>query len=156
MKKYLVLLATVVMVLALFSSCSQGTGDEDGKKVLRFVFWGDIEEIKIINNIVEKFEAAYPGIKVKAERAPAGNPYMEKIMTQIAGKMAPDVVFVSSDNIPVFAKKGLLNDLNPYVKRDKFPIDSFYEVLVDRFIYCLLYTSPSPRDRTRSRMPSSA
>ena len=23
-------------------------------------------------------------------------------------------------------------------------------------IYCLLYTSPSPRDRTRSRMPSSA
>ena len=24
------------------------------------------------------------------------------------------------------------------------------------FIRCLLYTSPSPRDRTRSRMPSSA
>ena len=24
------------------------------------------------------------------------------------------------------------------------------------FRYCLLYTSPSPRDRTRSRMPSSA
>ena len=26
----------------------------------------------------------------------------------------------------------------------------------DHFEYCLLYTSPSPRDRTRSRMPSSA
>ena len=25
-----------------------------------------------------------------------------------------------------------------------------------RFKNCLLYTSPSPRDRTRSRMPSSA
>ena len=25
-----------------------------------------------------------------------------------------------------------------------------------RYITCLLYTSPSPRDRTRSRMPSSA
>ena len=25
-----------------------------------------------------------------------------------------------------------------------------------RVIFCLLYTSPSPRDRTRSRMPSSA
>ena len=24
------------------------------------------------------------------------------------------------------------------------------------YTYCLLYTSPSPRDRTRSRMPSSA
>ena len=30
-------------------------------------------------------------------------------------------------------------------------------LVVDRFLYtCLLYTSPSPRDRTRSRMPSSA
>ena len=26
----------------------------------------------------------------------------------------------------------------------------------ERMITCLLYTSPSPRDRTRSRMPSSA
>ena len=26
----------------------------------------------------------------------------------------------------------------------------------ESFISCLLYTSPSPRDRTRSRMPSSA
>ena len=25
-----------------------------------------------------------------------------------------------------------------------------------KYICCLLYTSPSPRDRTRSRMPSSA
>ena len=27
---------------------------------------------------------------------------------------------------------------------------------VEVFEHCLLYTSPSPRDRTRSRMPSSA
>ena len=26
----------------------------------------------------------------------------------------------------------------------------------DKHVACLLYTSPSPRDRTRSRMPSSA
>ena len=34
----------------------------------------------------------------------------------------------------------------------------FWEMtLVDEPFYtCLLYTSPSPRDRTRSRMPSSA
>ena len=27
---------------------------------------------------------------------------------------------------------------------------------VEQLVTCLLYTSPSPRDRTRSRMPSSA
>ena len=33
----------------------------------------------------------------------------------------------------------------------------FYtETTADGYEVCLLYTSPSPRDRTRSRMPSSA
>ena len=30
------------------------------------------------------------------------------------------------------------------------------DITVKNNYYCLLYTSPSPRDRTRSRMPSSA
>ena len=39
--------------------------------------------------------------------------------------------------------------------RDKASDDSIIQ-LIHRSISCLLYTSPSPRDRTRSRMPSSA
>ena len=35
-------------------------------------------------------------------------------------------------------------------------IDKFVEVFMGKYGTCLLYTSPSPRDRTRSRMPSSA
>ena len=31
-----------------------------------------------------------------------------------------------------------------------------FDYVTDPIITCLLYTSPSPRDRTRSRMPSSA
>ena len=48
--------------------------------------------------------------------------------------------------------------------RDEWYSEEFMAKLTDaelRFVvmhegYCLLYTSPSPRDRTRSRMPSSA
>ena len=41
---------------------------------------------------------------------------------------------------------------------DRFDIDEEYKTdKQNEFIEtCLLYTSPSPRDRTRSRMPSSA
>ena len=40
---------------------------------------------------------------------------------------------------------------------DEVEIGLLREVEVAEHIYdCLLYTSPSPRDRTRSRMPSSA
>ena len=36
------------------------------------------------------------------------------------------------------------------------PIAKFVKDYMDEYKVCLLYTSPSPRDRTRSRMPSSA
>ena len=32
----------------------------------------------------------------------------------------------------------------------------FGDIILDRYISCLLYTSPSPRDVEESRMPSSA
>ena len=35
-------------------------------------------------------------------------------------------------------------------------IDKLNLKIVGEYYICLLYTSPSPRDRTRSRMPSSA
>ena len=39
----------------------------------------------------------------------------------------------------------------------QYEVDTgWIEVINSRYHICLLYTSPSPRDRTRSRMPSSA
>ena len=46
---------------------------------------------------------------------------------------------------PVFAAAVVLNEKNISILKQFGVTDS-----------CLLYTSPSPRDRTRSRMPSSA
>ena len=43
---------------------------------------------------------------------------------------------------------------NEILKGD--PIKSHEGMMYGRMYACLLYTSPSPRDRTRSRMPSSA
>ena len=40
---------------------------------------------------------------------------------------------------------------NPSAAQKQFP-----NLLLGFALACLLYTSPSPRDRTRSRMPSSA
>ena len=45
---------------------------------------------------------------------------------------------------------------NSYWARNVFKLDYGTLFLVGTLLGCLLYTSPSPRDRTRSRMPSSA
>ena len=44
----------------------------------------------------------------------------------------------------------------PYLPAEAFAMASGSGVEMDHTRGCLLYTSPSPRDRTRSRMPSSA
>ena len=52
------------------------------------------------------------------------------------------------------AVRRLRNFLNPH---SRLPTcDKDMVLLGERYESCLLYTSPSPRDRTRSRMPSSA
>ena len=53
----------------------------------------------------------------------------------------------------VILKHGLRNALLPLVSQTAVDAAALFGGLV---ITCLLYTSPSPRDRTRSRMPSSA
>ena len=45
----------------------------------------------------------------------------------------------------LFTVDGMVEDEAPLKKE-----------IYEQVRYCLLYTSPSPRDRTRSRMPSSA
>ena len=47
-----------------------------------------------------------------------------------------------------------VDDLPDYIKEGI--IFHFVEEYSDVFKICLLYTSPSPRDRQKSRMPSSA
>ena len=50
------------------------------------------------------------------------------------------------------------NNLNLGIKEIGWKLDfrKFRIYLAEKYKVCLLYTSPSPRDRTRSRMPSSA
>ena len=48
--------------------------------------------------------------------------------------------------------KLLFEDLS----REQEELEAFAKTVDDKIRDCLLYTSPSPRDRTRSRMPSSA
>ena len=60
---------------------------------------------------------------------------------------------MTADDIRHMSEDDLL-DMDYFLNED----DEFGEDFpgAEGFYICLLYTSPSPRDRTRSRMPSSA
>ena len=70
----------------------------------------------------------------------------------------------SQNGISIIDKKIKQLNLYSFIRTMKFDVrsslpfkDNTVEVCYSHMLYCcLLYTSPSPRDRTRSRMPSSA
>ena len=58
--------------------------------------------------------------------------------------------------IPEPLQKGILKAANRLLGGAIDVPAAWLEGFAEDFRACLLYTSPSPRDRTRSRMPSSA
>ena len=68
------------------------------------------------------------------------------------------IVYQATDTAgrQVAIKEYLPNSLALRTRGDVTPLISAEHLGAFRYGICLLYTSPSPRDRTRSRMPSSA
>ena len=79
----------------------------------------------------------------------------EKVVSQFKSKnnklVSGSVKRVTRDNIIV----DITHEAEALLPRDKLMPGEIYKIN-DRIRACLLYTSPSPRDRQKSRMPSSA
>ena len=72
-----------------------------------------------------------------------------------------EIGFLRSKHLPpstVFMQGRLRHPFRLYANDDGNICAIICEIIINRegLYTCLLYTSPSPRDRTRSRMPSSA
>ena len=77
-----------------------------------------------------------------------------KTLFNLMGKLAKSDGRVSESEIA--HAQALMNQLKMTPSHKKEAIDYFREGTKEDFEICLLYTSPSPRDLSTSRMPSSA
>lgn len=67
--------------------------------------------------IIDMFIETHPHITVKIEEAPWGD-FTSRIATQIAGNTMPDVWFQENATILGYGKRGVAEDLKPYIERD--------------------------------------
>ena len=103
----------------------------------------------------------------QAAHAPLTKHYAINITTELKGTDGTPSASVLPEVNRLLKASGLSQTLDtsthvyewladPSSSTDKFEVDCRFEELIDGNYYCLLYTSPSPRDRQKSRMPSSA
>ncbi|WP_165313949.1 ABC transporter substrate-binding protein [Vibrio ziniensis] len=72
---------------------------------LRMSWWGGNERHQATNAAIERFEAAHPDIKVKAEYT-GWDGALTRLTTQIAGNTEPDVMQTNLNWMPIFSKDG--------------------------------------------------
>lgn len=141
MKRTLLVLLGLVMILAAVGAQGAQEPQKSGPVTLKYAFWGNPDAIGVEQDIIKAFEEKHPDIKI--EPIVSGySDYHTKLMTMIAGNMAPDVMRIDDYYFYDFIKLGAVESLSPYIQRDKidlnlYPKMGIEEATVDGQIYGL-------------------
>ena len=141
-----IFLALIVLGAFILSGCGNQPGKavgENGPVEITVTFWGSPDELRIVNDIMSKWQLSHKDIRVRLEHTPYRG-YVDKLLTRIAGRSAPDIIATEVDLFVTFQSKGVLLDLTPYVNSDtEFDIKGFYPEIIDRFtVDSKLYAIP--------------
>lgn len=120
-------LAVLTAATLLLTACSGSTSSStapvsepsksNGEKVeLRFLLWGNQEEIERKTQWTEEFNAQNDHIHVTLEAIPEG--FHEKLTMQISSNTLADLVQIAGDFGGMYFKDGLLEPLDSYIERD--------------------------------------
>ena len=130
---------------------------------------GDIEKERGITILAKNIALDYKGTKINIIDTPGHADFggeVERVLRMADGALLlvdaaegpmPQTRFVLMKALEVGLKPiVVVNKIDKPDARTAEVLDETLELILELGGDCLLYTSPSPRDRTRSRMPSSA
>lgn len=89
---------------------------------------------------IDNFQQQQPGYSVLAQYS---TNYHDKLIAEVAGGTAPDVVFTSDDDLFSLAAKGVVIDIAPYFTRDKLNKSDWFDIaLSPQFLRGKQYAMP--------------
>jgi len=97
----------------------------DAPVEISYMMWGDPQELKVWQQIVDEFQAANPNIKVNVEVSDWDS-YWDKLQTLFAADTPPDVFAMDAPLYPDWASRGVLLNLQPYIDASPGLLDGLY------------------------------
>jgi len=132
-RKFFISTLILTFVLQIVGCGPKETGDKPKKVPIKVAFWGSPEEIEIMTTTIKNWQRFHPDIQVKLEHIPFGG-YISKILTEIAGRAAPDIIAAEVNMFVSFAAKDIFMDLNSFIEKDPiFKLGEFFPEVVDRY-----------------------
>jgi multiple sugar transport system substrate-binding protein len=114
------------------SAAPSDAGYTGPEATISYSIWGDPQEIKNQQAIVDAFHAATPKITVKVTVSD-WEPYWDKLQTSIAGGDAPDVFAMDGPLFPDYQSRDVLLDLKPFIDRDGYDLTQLADQAVADF-----------------------
>ena len=111
---------------------------------LTLAYLGTADQQVVWKKLFSLFQEKYPDVQLTAQANDSNNwaVYFNSISTQIAGGKVPDVVQVATEGQRLFASRGLVEPLDPYLARDKDELASYYADTPANLLQLVSQSSP--------------
>ncbi len=139
MKKNIPLKILTILFLFIVINCG-GDNKKNKNDTIEIVFWHSFisSTVPALNELVQKFEKENPGYRIKAQYIPSGDALIQKLITSIQSKTAPDISWLHSDFIEDLVEADAIYKMDEFIK-GKDGISQ--EVLDDIYPALLQYSS---------------
>jgi ABC-type glycerol-3-phosphate transport system substrate-binding protein len=124
------------------AACSPGnSASSSGSKTLNVAYFGTQQAADQTAKVAEPFMKANPGVTVKFNgiNGTDWNDFFTKILTQIAAGNAPDIAYVATEGVQLFAQKKLAHPLDDYIKRDKDQLQAYFSDVHPSLVEAMMY-----------------
>jgi multiple sugar transport system substrate-binding protein len=106
------------------------TGD-DPSRYLVFSSWGTVTEVESFQRLINDYNATRKPIHPVKLSFSDHTSYTERLLVQAAARSTPDVIHLDQKDLPQFVRRGLCDDLTPYLAADtSFHVDRILPDLV--------------------------
>ncbi len=135
MKKY----SRIIIVTVLFLLGCDNNGPESTNRTT-ITFWHSFvsSTIPSWDKLVEKFETEHPDIHINSQYIPTGDALIQKLITAIQSKTAPDISWIHADYLGDLVNANAIYKMSEFIKGENGLPDS---VIQDIYPALLKYSS---------------
>jgi multiple sugar transport system substrate-binding protein len=132
MRKAYVLVAVVAVVVAVVAATAQAKTKTAKATTVTLSGWSaGADEDNLLQQVITTFEKTHPSIKV--DYSVINGDYTTAMTTRFAAHNPPDVFYVDSSLAPTWARQGVLQPLNSFIKSTKYNTKPFFSGLLNAF-----------------------
>jgi multiple sugar transport system substrate-binding protein len=117
------------------AGCARDTARKDGRTTIRYMAWGNPEQLQVERQIADEFEKQNPKLRIHLFMVP-GSAYGDKLQLMLASRTAPDVMRVDHYMFPALVRKDYFLSLDPFIAAEpKGFLDDFARPAVEECEY---------------------